>query len=173
VTRGVRTGILVSIVLVVGVAAGALGWRWYAGLGGQHRPLFTLPDLDGQRHSISEWDGKLIVLNFWATWCAPCRKEAPLFVQLQKRYGDRGVQFVGVAVDKVEPVRRFVKEYNVNYPILHGIQNAMDAGALYGDQEGTLPYTVVIGRDGRIRRIFQKRVERVDLEPVLKDATAS
>jgi len=114
---------------------------------------FTLPDLKGVDHNISEWQGNVIVLNFWATWCPPCRKETPLFVSLQEQYGQRGLQFIGVAIDDPQKVADFINTYGVNYPMLVGAENAIDIAKQYGNRFGSLPYTVVINRQGKISHI--------------------
>lgn len=169
--RGWRIAAVVVAAALFGAAAALGGWHWYRNSAAWERPLFSLPDLDGERRSIAEWDGQIIVLNFWATWCAPCREEMPLFTELQRTYGDRGVQFLGVAVDRVDKVRQFMDAFDINYPSLHGIGAAMEVAALYGNEAGTLPYTVVIDRDGFIRHIFTRQVHRAELEPILKEMT--
>src|SRR5690349_3323922 len=80
-------------------------------------PDFTLADLDGKRRSILEWPGKSMVVNFWATWCAPCRREIPLLLELQKQHGSEGFQVVGVAVDFRDDVLKYVKEIGIDYPV--------------------------------------------------------
>ena len=95
---------------------------------GRHRPEFTLPDLDGQLRSISEWDGKVIALNFWATWCPPCLKEVPEFVLLQAKYQAQGLQFIGIALQRPEEVRDFVAENGMNYPVLAGELEVIKTG---------------------------------------------
>ena len=117
---------------------------------GAARPDFSLPDLDGVVHQVGEWDGKILAINFWATWCPPCRKEIPEFVALQQKYADRGLQFLGVALEQPEPVRRFVAEYQMNYPVLVGEMDVIRVAEAYGNQVGALPYTVIVGRDGRV-----------------------
>jgi thiol-disulfide isomerase/thioredoxin len=114
------------------------------------RPAFTLPDIHGKKHSISEWDGKLILLNFWASWCAPCRREVPLLVKLQKKYGSQGLQVIGLALDQPKPVRDFIQHYAINYPVLVGTDKVADVGDAYGDMIGVIPFSVLIGRKGRI-----------------------
>ena len=114
------------------------------------RPEFWLPDVEGVRHGIAEWDGKLVVMNFWATWCPPCLHEIPLFITLQERYGARGVQFLGVAIDDGDKVRAFAEEMGLNYPTLHGQLDAIEVMTAYGNKSGGLPFTVVIDRLGRI-----------------------
>jgi len=116
-----------------------------------HRPDFSLPDVDGVDHSISEWDGKVILLNFWATWCPPCRREMPAFIKLQNQFGNQGFQVIGVAIDQVDLVEAFADNIGVNYPILVGENSAIKISEAYGNQYGQLPYTVIIDRQGIIR----------------------
>jgi thiol-disulfide isomerase/thioredoxin len=112
---------------------------------------FSLPDLDGKTHSLSEWRGKVIVLNFWATWCPPCREEIPLFIALQKRHGSDGIQLVGVATsDNKDSVAAYRQSAGMNYPILTGDDDAMDVMARYGNRQGSIPFTVIIDRQGNI-----------------------
>ena len=110
-------------------------------------PDFSLPDLSGQKLDLSSYRGKVGLLDFWATWCDPCREESPHFVELQKRYGDQGLQIIGVSMDdEAEPVRDFYQRFKMNYPVVMG--NAK-TGELYGGVLG-LPIAFLIGRDGRI-----------------------
>lgn len=160
---------LLIAAMIVGLAAAAGGVAtWQLWFQPEIRPTFTLPDLDEEPRSITEWDGELIVLNFWATWCPPCVKEIPVFTALQDDYADQGVQFIGVAIDRLEDAREFYDELDMNYPSLYGVQEAMDINEAYGNELGTLPYTVIIGRDGEILHRFPREVTREEFEPVLK-----
>ena len=118
--------------------------------GAEQRPAFTLPDLEDRLRDVTEWDGKVLIVNFWATWCGPCRKEIPEFVELQRTYGPAGLQFVGIAIDRPVPVREFVAEYGINYPILYGDAAAIEVSAAFGNVMGALPYTAVIDRTGAV-----------------------
>lgn len=118
---------------------------------GKPRPGFALPDLSGNTRDINEWSGKVLVINFWATWCPPCLKEVPEFVELQKKYGDRGLQFVGIALQKPEEVVEFAREHAMNYPVLTGEMAVITVAQSYGNTQGALPYTAVIDRAGVIR----------------------
>lgn len=110
---------------------------------------FTVKDLNGSNVSLASFKGKVIVLDFWATWCAPCKAEIPGFVELQDAYGSQGLQMIGVSVDdKVETLRPFASEFKMNYPVLVGLgrDDLQDAyGPLWG-----IPTTFVINREGKI-----------------------
>lgn len=111
-----------------------------------------LTDLDGTRHSFGEWRGKLLLVNFWATWCAPCLKEIPLLVQVQKDYGPRGLQIVGPAIDDPDEVRKAAKgPLAINYPVIVGTQEQM-LGLLneVGNTVGALPFTLLVAADGTV-----------------------
>jgi peroxiredoxin len=110
-------------------------------------PDFSLPDLSGQQLTLSAYRGKVVLLDFWATWCDPCRDEIPRFVELQNNYREQGLRIIGVSMDDgPEPVREFYRRFQMNYPVVMG--NAK-MGELYGGVLG-LPVAFVIGRDGRI-----------------------
>lgn len=110
-------------------------------------PDFSLPDLAGKQLDLSAYRGKVVLLDFWATWCDPCREEIPRFVDLQNKYRDQGLQIIGVSMDDgPEPVRDFYRHFQMNYPVVMG--NAK-IGELYGGVLG-LPIAFLIGRDGRI-----------------------
>ena len=116
----------------------------------QPRPDFTMPDLAGTHHDIKEWDGKVLAVNFWATWCEPCKKEIADFNSLQKQYGTKGLQFVGVALDDLASVQTYLKTKTIEYPVLIGEDEAAKVATHYGDDEGVVPYTAFIDRKGRI-----------------------
>jgi thiol-disulfide isomerase/thioredoxin len=113
-------------------------------------PDFTLADRDGQPRSIKSWQGKSMVVNFWATWCGPCRKEIPLLKELQQAHEAAGVQIVGVAVDYRDDVLKYAKEMEINYPILIGEQDGLDAVGKFGLQSVGFPFTVFTDNQGRI-----------------------
>ena len=115
---------------------------------GKAAPDFTLQTLDGKNVSLSSFRGKGVLLNFWATWCGPCKIEMPWFVELQKQYGSQGLQIVGVAMDdsSTQDIQNFVKEMGVNYPVLIGKEAV---GQAYGGVD-VLPTTFFIDRDGKI-----------------------
>lgn len=151
-----KKGILRGLALIVVVAGLYFMARQHAthtgmmGTGpGEHSlaPDFSLPDLTGLRVDLSSYRGKVVLLDFWATWCDPCREEIPRFVELERKYGDQGLQIIGVSMDDgPEPVRDFYQRFKMNYPVVMG--NAK-TGELYGGVLG-LPIAFLIGRDGRI-----------------------
>ena len=110
-------------------------------------PDFYLPQLTGGQLTLSAYRGKVVLLDFWATWCDPCRDEIPRFVDLQTKYGTQGLQIIGVSMDDgPEPVQEFYRRFNMSYPVVMG--NAK-TGELYGGILG-LPVAFLIGRNGRI-----------------------
>jgi thiol-disulfide isomerase/thioredoxin len=129
---------------------------------------FELPDLDGKPRNIFEWRGKVVVLNFWATWCPPCREEIPMFLELQEQYGGQGLQLIGVAIDQADAVRDYRDTMLIDYPILLGERDAMGIMSQYGNLAGVLPYSVVIDRAGHIRDIKSGAYTRDELEPIVK-----
>ena len=110
----------------------------------------SLPDTEGARQPLQQWQGKVLVVNFWATWCGPCREEMPEFVKAQRDLGTRGLQVVGIAIDQPDKVARFVKELDLNYPALIAGYEAMEVAKPLGDRLLALPFTVVLDRDGKV-----------------------
>lgn len=110
---------------------------------------FVLKDMHGQNVDLAAYKGKVVMLNFWATWCGPCKVEIPMFVELQQRYRDQGLVFLGVSIDDPpEALRAFAQEYSMNYPILQGLGRD-DIQSAYGPMFG-IPVTLLIARDGTI-----------------------
>jgi thiol-disulfide isomerase/thioredoxin len=121
------------------------------------------PDLQGAQTSLGQWRGKVLVVNFWATWCAPCREEIPGFVGLQDEFGPQGVQFVGIAADEQVKVVQFVSEFKMNYPQLVANYAGLDLARRAGDRIEALPYTLVLDRDGKLvhRELGVLRADRL------------
>lgn len=111
---------------------------------------FSLPDLSGKQRSISEWQGKILIINFWATWCPPCRKEIPEFIALQEEYADKGLQFIGIAIEEQEPVSEYLKTLTMNYPILIGEDNGIALSQQLGNIINAVPFTIVVNPQGQI-----------------------
>ena len=113
-------------------------------------PQFQLADRDGQLRSLAAWPDKSLIVNFWATWCAPCRREIPLLQQLQREHAAEGFQVVGIAVDFRDKVLAYASDMQIDYPLLIGEQEALDAAAAFGVATVGLPFTVFSDARGRI-----------------------
>jgi peroxiredoxin len=138
---------------------------------GIQAPDFELVSLDGQRVKLSDFRGKVVVLNFWATWCPPCKIEMPWFVDMQKQYAKDGLVVLGVAMDDSEPkkIAEFTHEMGINYPVLLGTDQVSDD---YGNVQ-YLPTTFYINRDGKIVNKAAGLFERKDIEDDVRKAFAS
>jgi len=179
--------LLTVVAMVIGIASGFAVYRWQlvhvdppppelvtvnqAGVEvgpGTIRPEFTLSDLDGNPQAVSTWDGTVLVINFWATWCGPCRHEIPFFIELQSRYAERGLQVLGVALDMPSNVSPYYHEMGMNYPTLWGQADTISVGEAYGNKVGGLPYTVFIDREGKIVRIKNGPLELDEMIAVVE-----
>jgi thiol-disulfide isomerase/thioredoxin len=124
-----------------------------------------LPLIDGGQLQLSSYRGKVVLLDFWATWCVPCREETPHFVALQQRYGGQGLQIIGVSMDdSPDPVHSFYQQFHMNYPVVMG---TADVGAAYGGVLG-LPIAFLIDREGQI---YAKHMGATDAAVFEKDIT--
>jgi thiol-disulfide isomerase/thioredoxin len=123
------------------------------GQSAQQSPPLTLKSIQRRAFRLSDYKGKIVLLNFWATWCPPCRAEMPDLVRMQRQYGARGLQVIGITYppEALREVRRFVRKLKVNYPVVLGTK---ETKALFDESE-TLPLTIVIDREGKI-------VERIE-----------
>jgi thiol-disulfide isomerase/thioredoxin len=130
-----------------------------------------LPDMDGKPLALEHWRGKVLVVNFWATWCVPCREEIPAFIKVQDKLGAKGLQIVGIAVDQLDKVRPYAAEMKINYPILVGDLEAVDLARQAGNRLGGLPFTAVFDRHGKavhtqLGGINQQKLEAM-VQPLL------
>lgn len=157
-----RARSLVMLAVMAGVSAAAgVGYHLWTSGGGSgpgmdpqsavERVLRArVTDVKGADQSLEQWRGRVLVVNYWATWCAPCREEIPVFVRMQERYGSRGLQFVGIAIDQPGAVTVFATEFRINYPVLLGGVDAIELLRQVGNRAGVLPYTLVIDRQGNL-----------------------
>jgi thiol-disulfide isomerase/thioredoxin len=130
-----------------------------------------LPDTEGKPQALEQWRGKVLVVNFWATWCAPCREEMPAFMKVQDKWSTRGLQIVGIAIDDVDKIRPYLAELKINYPVLVAGADGIDLTRQAGNRLGGLPFTVVFDRKGgrvysQLGGINQQKLEAL-LEPLL------
>ncbi|MBL1142036.1 MAG: TlpA family protein disulfide reductase [Proteobacteria bacterium] len=130
---------------------------------------FSLLDVDGVQRNLSDWQGKVLAINFWATWCTPCREEIPAFVELQEQYSSYGLQFIGVALQEADEIRDFLNEFNVNYPALVGANDVMKAAKQLGNDIGALPYTVIVDRNGIISFTRRGPLSKTEAEIVIQE----
>ncbi len=126
-----------------------------------------LADPQGKLEAVSQWRGKVLVVNFWATWCAPCREEIPMFVKLQDKYRAQGVQFVGIAIDQPDKTAQFAKEFAINYPLLIGDFGVVDKSRDAGNSKRGLPFTLIFDRGGAIKSTELGGLKQEKLEPLL------
>ena len=146
-----RTAILLSFAGAVALALGIwLGGTFEAPQEASTLLALSLPTPEGEPQSLGQWRGKVLVVNFWATWCEPCREEMPEFVRAQRELGDRGLQFVGIAVDDSQKVAAFVKEIGLNYPALIGGMGAIELSKTLGNRLSALPFTIIVDRQGKV-----------------------
>jgi thiol-disulfide isomerase/thioredoxin len=132
-----------------------------------HLPQFSLQDRAGKPTSITSFEGKSLIINFWATWCAPCRSEIPLLEALGAEWAARGMSVVGVAVDHREQVLEFADRLKIGYPLLIGEQDALDAAAALGVESPVFPFTVFTDRRGQVVALFIGELHRPQAELIL------
>jgi peroxiredoxin len=147
---------LVRWVVVAGIALAALAAGVYFGQTSRRdAPAavilgLSLPDIDGREQRLDQWKGKVLVVNFWATWCEPCREEMPEFVRSQAASSAKGLQFVGIGIDQPDKIRQFSRELKLNYPSLIGGYGALELSKTFGNQIMALPFTLIIDRSGQV-----------------------
>ncbi|HTJ91606.1 MAG TPA: TlpA disulfide reductase family protein [Pararobbsia sp.] len=156
--RFLASALVVCAALAVGgYAAGPQIVEWASGA--EHGPnaavsalwATTLPAPDNTQQALSQFKGKALVVNFWASWCGPCIAEMPALSALHKQYAAKGINFVGIAVDTAPNVQGFVHRVNVNYPLVIAGFGGGDLARQFGDEQGALPFTVVIDASGKVR----------------------
>lgn len=171
-----KSTVLILIVALAGLVGGIFLNQWLSKPATtpapqaqtDRRPDFTLIDLEGTPRSIRDWDGKVILVNFWATWCPPCVREMPAFIKLYETYQDKGFTIIGIALDNKQDVIDFIDPMGVEYPVLLGDQKGIKLTQEYGNRLGVLPYTVVIDRNGRIIERHRNEMTYEEAEALIK-----
>jgi thiol-disulfide isomerase/thioredoxin len=128
----------------------------------------SFPDVTGKSQSLGQWQRELLVINFWATWCAPCKEEMPLLADLQQKYAKNGVQFVGIAADTSANVANFAQKVPLGYPLLPDESRAIEFSKRLGNRLGLLPHTVVIAPGGEVVYARLGVVKAVEFESILQ-----
>jgi thiol-disulfide isomerase/thioredoxin len=123
----------------------------------------TMPDAQGTAHPVSQWKGKALIVNFWATWCAPCVDEMPELSALQAELGSKNTQIIGIGIDSAANIREFGAKYKIAYPLYVAGMNGTDLSRQFGNQAGGLPFTVLIGTDGKVKKTYLGRLKMKEL----------
>jgi thiol-disulfide isomerase/thioredoxin len=191
----VNRGALAALVIGAGLA-GAVGYAWFSARESQPVvatpaappaasapeapaarlvdtvPEFQLADREGQLRSLAHWQGKSLIVNFWATWCAPCRREIPLLQQIARDHRAAGVEVIGIAVDFRDAVLEYADEMKIEYPLLIGEQDALDAAAAFGVEAIGFPFTIFTDQQGRIIVAHMGELTAPEADLILKAVAA-
>jgi thiol-disulfide isomerase/thioredoxin len=186
--RKLLDAVALAVAILLGLGALYMGWSWKSSPAATEpraidkieNPTISpgalyaasFPDLSGKQRAFGEWQGKVVVLNFWATWCSPCLEEIPLFVKLQSKYADQGLVFVGLAIDEGEKVAPYARKLGVNYPILLGEADGSQFGHRLGNLSGSLPFSAIIDRSGKVVTTRLGIFKEDQLEKILRPLLA-
>lgn len=160
---------------LVAVLCGALGiyfglrkWDAPAPSAQAAQQFFTqsLPDINNKQDHMAKWQGKLLLVNFWATWCAPCVEEMPELSSLQKSQEFKNLQIIGIGIDSPGNIQEFARKYQISYPIYVAGMTGVALSKKLGNQQGGLPFTILFGPDGQIKKTY---LGRLKMEMVRKD----
>ena len=166
-------GIIISLIIIASIG---FGFQYFFNSGhSSHanskstQPLFaaTFPDENGKPQSLKQYAGKIVVLNFWATWCEPCREEMPELSALHDAHKSKNIEVLGVAVDDVAAISEFTKETKVSYPLFAADMQGMEIAMLLGNDKSVLPFTVIINADGSVAKTYFGRISKALLEQTL------
>ena len=127
----------------------------------------SLTDLNGRTQALSQWHGKTLVVNYWATWCSPCREEVPALKRIHRKYVNNGVEVVGIALDNVAKVTEFAAEMGIDYSLMIGGIETLTASKELGNRAGVLPFTVVLDRTGKVAYTHAGALTEAVLDAVL------
>lgn len=163
-------------IAVVGLAA-AYGGYWLSQqradtatriADAQPAPNFSMADLNGKTHQLADYRGKLLLVNFWASWCSPCLEEMPFLVEAQKTYASQGLQILGPAMDELDPINLIINQYGINYPVFADYTQVDNTLKALGNTQGALPYSVLISRDGKVLETLLGGMNREQLQNLLE-----
>jgi thiol-disulfide isomerase/thioredoxin len=165
-----RIGLIFSALLVIGA-----GWafqQWLAAPRPEAPPIAlpatALVDLDGKPQRLDAWPGKVLLVNFWASWCEPCREEIPALNRLQQQYGAQGLQVLGIAIDEPDAVRQFQAQVPMAYPVLLAPDQGIRLMEQWGNRFGVLPYSVVFDRQGQLRQRHPGAISAQEAEAAVR-----
>jgi len=134
----------------------------------EYAPAFKLKDLEDKHRSSKEWQGKVMMVNFWASWCPPCIREIPAFIKLQANYASQGLVIVGIAIDNKQSIVDFTDPMEINYPVLMAEKEGIKLAGAFGNQLGALPYTAIIDRSGKIIYTHRGELSLEAAEKIIK-----
>jgi len=183
-----RTRTRALLLAIAGIAGAGAGWL-YSGqmvqedaaaaypataapsgeLIGSPRPDFSLGGTNGEIIRAADFDGQVLLVNFWATWCAPCREEMPMLAELDAQLAPEGFRVVGIALDDVAQARDFIESLGIEYPVMVGGADVMAVSQAYGNRTGLLPYSVLVDREGRIRWARMGVLEEAELDERIRE----
>ncbi len=170
-----REALILGGVAVVAAAAGLLvGPRLLEPRGGDVEALrgASFTDLSGKVRTLAEWQGRPLVVNFWATWCAPCREEIPMLMAAKRKFGPSGLEIVGIAIDKAAKVAEFTATFGISYPVVIADAGGLDLMRRLGNSAGGLPYTLFLDRSGAVVRRRLGALKQPELDDALRRLTA-
>ncbi len=164
-----------ALLAIAAIAAGAAGFaarhlcRSVPDTISKNLRLLSLPDLTGKSQSLAQWNDRILLVNFWATWCEPCRDEIPALVKMQSVHAGKGLQIVGISVDSADKVIDFSLKFKINYPLLIAGYEVIELLKKLGNTAGSLPYTVIIGRGGNVITSHLGGFTEIELEKLLSE----
>jgi len=175
--KSMKNIIIVVVVAVIGLSGGYFFNQYLGKIDtdlsesssqSTHRPDFALKDINGKLRHAKEWDGKVLLINFWASWCPPCVREIPDFVRLHESYKDKGFDIIGIALDEEQSVIDFIDPIGVDYPILIATDSGIALSQAYGNRLGVLPFSVIVDRKGNIVSSHRSELSYEGVEQLIK-----